>query len=101
MARAMTTTYDPTYPKYFDDADASKPSKGEQEQVVNECFHGKICYVKYPYTPPHEWELDYPRLMLRAEAVRHRNGTDGPATEQLAKKAMARTDLVGPDATKA
>src|SRR4051812_14938012 len=87
----------PTLFEFVDrhDGDAGKLSAAEQDQVVDECFQCKICYVKCPYIPPHEWELDYPRLMLRAEAVRHRKGTDGPVAEKLAKKAMAHTDLVG------
>lgn len=92
----------PTLFEFVDDndGDVGKLTKAEQDQVVDECFQCKICYVKCPYIPPHEWELDYPRLMLRAEAVRHQQGSDGPLTEKLAKKAMARTDLVGTVATK-
>ena len=38
---------------------------GEQDQVVDECFNCKLCYVNCPYIPgQHEWELDFPRLML-------------------------------------
>ena len=39
----------------------------EQDQVVDECYQCKLCYVKCPYVPPHEWKLDFPRLLLRAE----------------------------------
>lgn len=42
----------------------------DQDRVVDECYQCKLCYVKCPYVPPHEWELDFPRLMLRALAVR-------------------------------
>src|SRR5262249_9087429 len=27
-------------------------------------------YVKCPYTPPHQYDLDYPRLLMREKAVR-------------------------------
>jgi Fe-S oxidoreductase len=93
----------PTLFEFVDrhDGDAAKLSMAEQDQVVDECFQCKICYVKCPYIPPHEWELDFPRLMLRAGAVRHRKGTDGTATEKVAKKAMAHTDLVGAIAPRA
>ncbi len=51
-----------------------------------------MCEVKCPYTPAqgHEWALDFPRLMLRASAVRKR--ADG---RKLVDHALARTDLVG------
>ena len=42
----------------------------DQDRVVDECYQCKLCYVKCPYVPPHEWQLDFPRLMLRALAVR-------------------------------
>lgn len=42
----------------------------DQDRVVDECYQCKLCYVKCPYVPPHEWELDFPRLMLRALAAR-------------------------------
>jgi len=30
--------------------------------------------TKCPYTPPHEWNLDFPHLMLRAKAVKFKQG---------------------------
>ena len=42
----------------------------EQDQVVDECFQCKLCYINCPYVPgQHEWAIDFPRLMLRAEAT--------------------------------
>jgi Fe-S oxidoreductase len=78
-----------------DDQDAAKLTKAEQDQVVDECFNCKLCYVNCPYTPDkHEWALDFPRLMLRAEQVRHRTE---PSTvrERLTDQALGRTDLIG------
>jgi len=43
----------------------------DQDRVVDECYQCKLCYPKCPYVPPHEWQLDFPRLMMRAHAVRH------------------------------
>ncbi|HEY8527102.1 MAG TPA: heterodisulfide reductase-related iron-sulfur binding cluster [Acidimicrobiales bacterium] len=78
-----------------EDQDAAKLTTAEQDQVVDECFNCKLCYVNCPYIPgQHEWELDFPRLMLRAEQVRHRNRRRG-LTSVLADNALARTDLVG------
>jgi Fe-S oxidoreductase len=85
----------PTLFEFIDDhedQDAAKLTKAEQDRVVDECFECKICYVKCPYIPPHEWALDFPRLMLRAKAVRKRSeGVRVRITDQ----AIGRTDLSG------
>ena len=65
----------------------------EQDQVVDECYQCKLCYVKCPYVPPHEWQLDFPRLMMRAHAVRHAEGR--PVRERLTDQFLGRTDLMG------
>jgi Fe-S oxidoreductase len=67
--------------------------------VVDDCFNCKLCFVNCPYTPgQHEWAIDFPRLMLRAEAVRHKNERR-PVKTFLTDQALARTDLVGRVAT--
>lgn len=66
----------------------------EQDRVVDECFQCKMCYVKCPYVPPHEWELDFPRLMMRAQAQRVRSGRATPR-ERLTSRVLASTDLNG------
>jgi glycerol-3-phosphate dehydrogenase subunit C len=64
-----------SFPALFDAVD-SKPNEvagmtaAEHEKVVDECYQCKMCFVKCPYTPPHEWAIDFPRLMLRADANR-------------------------------
>ncbi len=82
-----------------EDQDAGRLTPAEQDQVVDECFQCKLCYVNCPYIPElHEWNLDFPRLMLRADAMQHANGiksTRDKATTQV----MARTDLLGTLAT--
>ncbi len=79
----------------FDDQDAAHLTPAEQDQVVDECFQCKLCYINCPYIPGQsEWNLDFPRLMLRAEQVRHREG-DVPVADRLTNQALARTDLVG------
>jgi len=78
-----------------DDQDAAKLTHDQQNQVVDECFNCKLCYVNCPYTPNlHEWNLDFPRLMLRAEQVLHRERKQ-PLGHKLADKALANTDLAG------
>jgi Fe-S oxidoreductase len=78
-----------------DDQDASRLTKGEQDRVVDECFNCKLCYVNCPYTPgQHEWAIDFPRLMLRAKAVRHESG-DRPWRTKATDQVLGRTDLLG------
>src|SRR5437764_435748 len=70
----------PTLFEYIDghDGKVDALSTAEQDQVVDECYQCKLCYVKCPYVPPHEWALDFPRLMLRAAA--HRSCTKATST---------------------
>ncbi len=78
-----------------DDQDAGRLTKGEQDQVVDECFNCKLCYVNCPYIPgQHEWELDFPRLMLRAEQVIFTE-TKPSIAARAQNQALGRTDLVG------
>ncbi|HET7654220.1 MAG TPA: heterodisulfide reductase-related iron-sulfur binding cluster [Acidimicrobiales bacterium] len=85
----------PSFSTLFDlidarDGDVAGLSHDEQDRVVDECYQCKLCQLKCPYVPPHEWALDFPRLMLRAaaaERAKSRIDVDG----QL----MGRTDLTG------
>jgi glycerol-3-phosphate dehydrogenase subunit C len=78
-----------------DDQDSEKMTTAEQDQVVDECFQCKLCYINCPYTPgQHEWELDFPRLMMRAEQVLHRERSRSIKTK-LTDKALGDTDLAG------
>ena len=85
----------------FEDQDAGRLTPAEQDQVIDECFQCKLCYVNCPYIPElHEWNLDFPRLMLRADAMLWENDittTRSKATTQV----LARTDLLGTVATTA
>jgi Fe-S oxidoreductase len=94
----------PSFPTLFDaidarDGDVSAMTPAEQDQVVDQCYQCKLCYLKCPYVPPHEWELDFPRLMMRAHAVRHADGL--PAKARLTDQVLGRTDLVGRASTAA
>jgi glycerol-3-phosphate dehydrogenase subunit C len=44
-------------------------TKADYKHVVDYCYQCKLCYPKCPYTPPHEYMLDFPRLLLRAQAI--------------------------------
>jgi Fe-S oxidoreductase len=83
-----------------DDQDAAKLSSDEQDKVVDLCFNCKLCYVNCPYIPgQHEWELDFPRLMLRAEQVQHQNRKKGAVKALATEQFLGRTDVLGKLAT--
>ena len=65
--------------------------KGDFWQVVDQCYLCDMCYMtKCPYVPPHEWNVDFPHLMLRAKAVSFKE-KGGKFRDRL----MASTDAVG------
>ena len=82
-----------------DDQDAGRLTPAEQDQVVDECFQCKLCYINCPYIPElHEWNLDFPRLMLRADAMQYANGIKS-TRDKLTTQVMGRTDMMGTLAT--
>src|SRR5262249_48841242 len=44
----------------------------DYRRIEDVCYQCKLCYNHCPYTPPHRFDIDFPRLMLRAKAVRGR-----------------------------
>ena len=61
-----------SFPTLFDLVDASESMevddvrKEDYWQVVDHCYLCDLCYMtKCPYVPPHQWNLDFPHLMLR------------------------------------
>jgi Fe-S oxidoreductase len=69
------------FPTLFDAVDESDTmeldgvSKKVFWDVVDHCYLCDICFMtKCPYVPPHEWNLDFPHLMLRAKAVNFKKG---------------------------
>ena len=78
-----------------DDQAAAKLTKAEQDQVNDECFQCKLCYVNCPYIPGQsDWNIDFPRLMLRADAMRHATGQVSRRS-RLTDRFLGRTDLLG------
>src|SRR6266446_2340454 len=67
----------------------------DKERVVELCYECKLCYPKCPYVPPHEFAVDFPRLMLRAKMIGAKE--DGIA---LRERFLGATDLVGGVMTK-
>ncbi len=70
-----------SFPTLFDLVDESSTmevdgvARADYIKVVDQCYLCDMCYMtKCPYVPPHEWNLDFPHLMLRAKAVKFRDG---------------------------
>jgi len=88
----------PTLFEFIDEhesQDAALLTTAQQDQVVDECFQCKLCYINCPYIPGQsEWDLDFPRLMMRAEQVLHRTRPK-PLKQKLTDKALGNTDLAG------
>jgi Fe-S oxidoreductase len=88
----------PTMFEYIDrhdDHDAGRLTPAQQDQVVDECFQCKLCSVACPYVPGlHEWAIDFPRLMLRANAMLHDTGQVG-VRDRATTAVLGRTDLIG------
>src|SRR6185369_4763393 len=69
------------FPTLFDLVDESSTmeidgvAKSDYAKVVDQCYLCDLCYqTKCPYVPPHEWNVDFPHLMLRAKAASHKRG---------------------------
>jgi glycerol-3-phosphate dehydrogenase subunit C len=81
-----------SFPKLFDMIDESATeevedlSAGQLKEVVDECTLCDMCFLtKCPYVPPHEFDLDFPHLMLRARAIEHKKGNTSFVDKQLAE----------------
>ncbi|MEN9416546.1 MAG: hypothetical protein RI988_166 [Pseudomonadota bacterium] len=74
-----------------DDGEVHGVKKEAYWKVVDQCYLCDLCYMtKCPYTPPHEWNLDFPHLMLRAKAIKFKKGEVGAG-----EKFLASTDVHG------
>ncbi|WP_366083946.1 DUF3501 family protein [Nitrosomonas sp.] len=89
------------FPRLFDLIDESATGeldgvdKNQLGEVVDRCYLCDMCFMtKCPYVPPHEWNIDFPHLMLRAKAVKYKNQGAG-FRDQL----LSNTDLMGKLAT--
>jgi glycerol-3-phosphate dehydrogenase subunit C len=85
------------FPTLFDLVDESKTmeidgvAKSDYAKVVEQCYLCDLCYqTKCPYVPPHEWNVDFPHLMLRAKAASHKRGET-----PFSAKVLSSTTAVG------
>jgi len=84
------------FPTLFDLVDESKTGeldavdKKDFWKVVDQCYLCDMCFMtKCPYVPPHPLNIDFPHLMLRAKAVKYRNGKVA-----LRDKLLSSTDAI-------
>jgi Fe-S oxidoreductase len=85
------------FPTLFDLVDESSTleidgvKKSDYWKVVDHCYLCDLCYMtKCPYVPPHEWNVDFPHLMLRAKATRfQQNGAS------RRDRLLTNTDAIG------
>jgi len=66
-----------SFPTLFDLVDESSTmevdgvDKADYIKVVDQCYLCDLCFLtKCPYVPPHEWNVDFPHLMLRGKAIK-------------------------------
>jgi glycerol-3-phosphate dehydrogenase subunit C len=85
------------FPTLFDLIDEGKTGEmdgvatSDYAKVVDQCYLCDLCYMtKCPYVPPHEWNVDFPHLMLRAKAARFRK-QGAPFRDKL----LSSTDAIG------
>lgn len=91
-----------SFPRLFDlidDSDSGEldtVSSDDFKPVVDACTLCDMCFMtKCPYVPPHEFNLDFPHLMLRYRAIEQKKGLVGGMEKQITE-----TDRNGALATK-
>jgi glycerol-3-phosphate dehydrogenase subunit C len=80
-----------SFPRLFDLVDASPTQEldgvdsKDFKSVVDACTLCDMCFMtKCPYVPPHEFDLDFPHLMLRYRAMEAQQGKLSYADRELA-----------------
>jgi Fe-S oxidoreductase len=86
-----------SFPTLFDLVDESETmevdgvDKSDYWQVIDHCYLCDLCYMtKCPYVPPHDWNIDFPHLMLRGKAVKYKKGD-----VKLRDRVLTSTDNLG------
>ncbi len=79
-----------SFPRLFDLIDESESGEldsvasADFKPVVDACTLCDMCFMtKCPYVPPHEFDLDFPHLMLRYRAMEAEQGKVGFGARQL------------------
>jgi len=86
-----------SFPTLFDAVDEGETGEVESLprkaywEVADQCYLCDMCFMtKCPYVPPHPFNLDFPHLMLRAKAVKFKEGKAG-----VRDRILSSTDTVG------
>jgi len=81
-----------SFPRLFDLVDASPTSELDGvdskafKGVVDACTLCDMCFLtKCPYVPPHEFNIDFPHLMLRYRTADFEKGKTSVVSKELAK----------------
>ncbi|OLZ10001.1 heterodisulfide reductase-related iron-sulfur binding cluster [Sulfobacillus thermosulfidooxidans] len=100
LAQDMKTAFDicngcrlcfslcPSFPDLFKSVEAHDDNVDlltdeEMARPADLCYQCKLCYMKCPYIPPHRFDLDFPRLMLRSKAIRAKKNGMAPVDRFL------------------
>jgi len=93
----MCFKYCDAFPDLFalidrNNGDVKKLERGDKDRVMDACFQCKLCEVQCPYTPRdgHEFQLDFPKLVHRYQAVRAK--AEGVP---LGERVLGNPDLTG------
>jgi Fe-S oxidoreductase len=80
---------------------ADHMTPADQDAIAEQCFHCSLCSIGCPYLSgvsptgvDPDTLVDFPRLMVRAAAIRHRGGHLAP-TERFTSSVINRTALLG------
>jgi glycerol-3-phosphate dehydrogenase subunit C len=81
-----------SFPRLFDLIDNSETGEldavppADYKRVVDACTLCDMCFMtKCPYVPPHEFDLDFPHLMLRYRAAELKAGKMGRMERELVR----------------
>ena len=81
-----------SFPRLFDLIDESETGeldsvdRAAYKPVADACTFCDMCFmVSCPYVPPHEFNIDFPHLILRYRAAEYRKGEYDKRVEQLTK----------------
>ncbi len=81
-----------SFPRLFDLVDEAPTgeldsvAKADYKKVVDACTLCDLCFMtKCPYVPPHEFDLDFPHLILRYRAAEFQQGKSNPAVREMTK----------------
>jgi len=77
------------------DGEADRLETGDLAAFSDLCYECKLCIPHCPYYPPHRWDVDVPRVVMRDRAARvKQNGKPG-----FRERVLASADAVGSVAT--